>query len=177
MAVIKLNYSTSPAAAKQTVRYIVHRRDRDGHTMSRRLFGLEGTMRRQDAYELIDLMDRQGKPLYYRIVISPDPKRDDSVHRDLSLEDVTHATMHAISRSCGPVVWVAAIHAADHTDIRHIHCLAILPRKLTKDELQAARAAATGECQLQRRELDAYRQAEQDRIWEEEAQWDYSYPF
>jgi hypothetical protein len=78
--------------------------------------------------------------------------------------------MRTISQHPGPAVWVAAIHA-DHTPIRHIHVMAVLHRKLNKDELKAAREGATAECLMQRRELDAYRQAEQERAWEEEVQW------
>jgi hypothetical protein len=89
---------------------------------------------------------------------------------------VTEETIHAIAEQTSkPVDWVAVIHA-DHTPIRHVHCLAIVHGRLDREALKAAREGATRECHMQRQELDAYRQAEQERVWEEEAAWEYSYP-
>jgi hypothetical protein len=68
---------------------------------------------------------------------------------------------------------VAAIHA-DHTEIRHIHVLAILPRQLNRDEFKAAREGATIECLMQRRELDRARERRQERAREEAFLWNFS---
>jgi hypothetical protein len=174
MAVVVARYGRSATSAKETVRYIQHRRGREaGRTMTRRLFGLEGTMSRQEAYRLIDAASQQGRPLYYHLKVSPDPKQEDTAHQDLALEDVTRATMRALSGQRGPVVWMAAIHA-DHTAIRHMHVLAIVPRPLNRDELKAARDGATQECLMQRQELDLARQRQRAREVEEELQWEQS---
>jgi hypothetical protein len=166
MAVIVGRYKKSPHDAKETVKYIEHRPRHDRSRSARRLFGLEGTMSRQDAYTLIDLMSQQGTYLYYHWKLSPDPKRESTDRRDLDLEAVTRVMMNAIADSVGPVVWIAAIHPADHTAIPHVHAVAMLPRTLSRDELRAAREATTQACLAQRCELDRAR--EQQRVQTEQ---------
>ena len=174
MAIVKASYSNSPQAAKATIRYITHRPDRHGQRQSRQLFDELGGTGRHQTYTMIDASGPGD--YFYHLKISPDPKIEDS-YQDLHLRSITEETIHAISQQSGQAVtWVAVIHA-DHTRIRHIHCLAIVPARLDRQALKAAREGATSECQLQRRELDAYRQAEQEQAWQEEAAWDYSNPF
>jgi hypothetical protein len=174
MAVVKASYGASPQAAKATIRYITHRPDREGQRQSRQLFTEQGATGRLQAYAMIDAAGASDR--FYHFKISPDPRTEDR-YDDLHLRSVTEQTIAALSQHTGkPVEWVGVIHA-DHTAIRHVHCLAIVHGRLDRAALAAAREGATIECELQRRELDAYRQAEQERSWEEEAQWDYSYPF
>jgi hypothetical protein len=174
MAIVKASYGIKASAAKATIRYITHRPDREGVRQSRQLFNEQGGTGRVHAYAMIDAA-RSGDR-FYHFKISPDPRTEDR-YGDLHLRAVTEETIRAISQHTRePVDWVGVIHA-DHTPIRHVHCLAIVHGRLDRTALSAARDGATGECRLQRRELDAYRQAEQERSWEEEAQWDYSSPF
>ena len=173
MAIVKASYSVSPKAARATIRYISCRPNLDGRRQSRQLFTEQGATGRLQAYAMIDAANPGDR--FYRLAISPDP-RTENRYDDLHLRSVTEATIAAISEHTGqPIDWVGVIHA-DHTPIRHVHCLAIVHGRLDQAALKAARDGATGECVLQRRELDAYRQAEQERSWEEEAQWEYSYP-
>jgi hypothetical protein len=173
MAIVKASYSSSRTAAKVTIRYITHRPDREGHRQSRQLFTDHGATGRLQAYAMIDAASTGD--YFYHWKISPDP-RTENRHGDLHLRAVTEETIRALSEHTGkPVAWVAVIHT-DHTRIRHVHCLAVVHGRLDRDALKAARVGATQECQLQRRELDAFRQAEQERVWEEEAAWEYSYP-
>jgi hypothetical protein len=173
MAIVKASYSSSPTAAKATIRYITHRPDRDGQRQSRQLFDEQGATGRLQAYAMIDGAGAGDR--FYHFKISPDPRREDSA-QDLHLRSITEETIHAIAeQTTAPVDWVAVIHA-DHTAIRHVHCLAIVHGRLDREALKAAREGATRECHMQRQELDAYRQAEQERVWEEEAAWEYSYP-
>jgi hypothetical protein len=51
------------------------------------------------------------------------------------------------------IPWAAALHD-DHTDIRHVHILAAIPRRLQQYELEALIKEATTLCQEQRRGLD-----------------------
>jgi hypothetical protein len=174
MAIVKASYSASPTAAKATIRYITHRPDREGQRQSRQLFDEQGGTGRLQAYAMIDAAGKNDR--FFHLKISPDPRTEDR-YDDLHLRSVTEETIRALSQHTGtPVAWVGVTHA-DHTPIRHVHCLAIVHGKLDRAALAAAREGATSECELQRRELDAYRQAEQERVWEEEAQWDYSYQF
>jgi hypothetical protein len=174
MAIVKASYSVSPKAARATIRYISCRPNLDGRRQSRQLFTEQGATGRLQAYAMID--GASPGDYFYRLAISPDP-RSENPGGDLHLRAVTEETIRALAESTGkPLDWVAVIHT-DHTPIPHVHCLAIVHGRLDRAALAAAREGATLECQLQRRELDAYRQAEQDRSWEEEAQWDYSSPF
>src|SRR2546426_12346369 len=95
MAVIKANYvkrgQGERGRAKATIRYITHRRDRDGHTVTRDLFGFDGSLTKEHVYRMIDEAPRKGT-YFYRIVVSPDPKREDR-YRDLSLRELTIDTI------------------------------------------------------------------------------------
>jgi hypothetical protein len=79
MAVVKANYvkrgKGERGRAKATIRYIQHRRDRDGERVSRTLFGFDGELTREQAYRMID--EAQKGTIFYRFVLSPDPKRED----------------------------------------------------------------------------------------------------
>ena len=60
------------------------------------------------------------------------------------------------------IPWAGALHD-DHTDIRHVHILAALPRRLKKHELEALIREATAICQEQRRELEPEKERSQWR--------------
>jgi len=51
------------------------------------------------------------------------------------------------------IPWAGSLHD-DHTDIRHVHILAALPRRLQKYELEALIRETTTICREQRRELE-----------------------
>ena len=51
------------------------------------------------------------------------------------------------------IPWAGALHD-DHTDIRHVHILAAIPRRLQTYELEALIREASTMCQAQRRELE-----------------------
>jgi hypothetical protein len=51
------------------------------------------------------------------------------------------------------IPWAAALHD-DHTDIRHVHILAAIPRRLQQYELEFLIRQATQICEQQRRFLD-----------------------
>jgi hypothetical protein len=172
MAVLKASYSTSSTAAKATIRYITHRPDREGQRQSRQLFTEQGGTGRLQAYAVIDAAG--GGDRFFHLKISP--SKDEDRFGDLHMRSITEETIAALAQHTGkPIAWVAVIHA-DHSALRHVHCLAIVHGRLDRAALAAAREGATSECALQRRELDAYREAEQERVWEEEAAWDYSSP-
>src|SRR5258707_877455 len=116
MAIVKATYTRKSAGAKASIRYIAHRRGKDGAKTSRILFNSEGSLGRWQAYSIIKKAE-QGS-IFFRFVISPDPAKEDS-EKDLHLREVTAHTMHALQeRLHKPVVWVAAEHN-DHTPHRH----------------------------------------------------------
>jgi hypothetical protein len=160
MAVVKANYvkrgTGDRGRAKASIRYIMHRRDQDGGRVTRDLFGFDGSLTKQHAYHLIDDAPRKGT-YFYRIVVSPDPAREDT-YKDLSLVDLTIATMLCLEERLGKSVqFVAAIHD-DHSPHRHVHTMVILNgRRLTREDFAALRAEATGRARSQRRLRDCLR--------------------
>jgi hypothetical protein len=160
------------AKAKDTVRYLQHRPDKDKARVMRPLFTSDGPMTRLEAYQFIDGAPKGTK--FFTIIISPDPATEDT-HKDLDMRHITTTTMQTVEeivRAQGittPVIWVAAVHD-DHTDKNHVHALAALQGRLDKPDLDRVRAATTKECLEQRRELD--RVLERQAREQEHGEWE-----
>ncbi len=171
VAVVTTNYTKSRGAAKANIRYIQHRAGKEGARVNRTLFGLDGAMGRLQAYRMIDSADHGS--VFYRIIISPDPDKEDT-REDLRLREVTETTMLALGNHIHkPIAWVGATHA-DHTDIRHVHVLAVvtgrMPTQVFRSLPQVLIQEATKESLTQRRHLD---QALAGKTKErEEAEWE-----
>ncbi|MGH9876515.1 MAG: hypothetical protein ACRD5H_02670 [Nitrososphaerales archaeon] len=158
MAVVKANYvkrgTGEKGRAKASIRYITHRRDRDNHTVTRTLFGFDGQLSKQQAYKMIDEANKG--TIFYRFVLSPDPKREDR-YKDLSLSEITLDTILKLEERLGKhVQFVATIHN-DHSPHRHVHTLVLVQRKLTRDDFRSLRDAATEQALSQRRTRDRMR--------------------
>jgi hypothetical protein len=164
MAIFKANYvkrgTTAKALAKASVRYNQHRPGKDGERITRTLFGSDGVMTRHEAYQMID--EAQKGSLFYRFILSPDPKREDSKH-DLDMRDIARQTILALEERIGePILWVGAIHD-DHAPHLHAHLVAIVPTCLYVQELEIARQATTGAALEQRHFLDLMHTHERER--------------
>jgi hypothetical protein len=158
MAIVKANYvrrgKQEKAGAKANIRYIQHRRGQGGTTITRQLFGSDGAMDRQEAYRMIDTAPKGS--VFFRFKISPDPRREDA-RRDLDMRELTHKTMQALAtRVRQPVFWVGALHD-DHSPLRHVHALAVVPQRLYVKDFQHLIQVATKACIEQRRALDLSR--------------------
>jgi hypothetical protein len=154
MAVIKANYvrrgKVGNAKAKENVRYIQHRPDKDKEPVMRPLFTNDGPMTRLEVYQFIDEAPKGTH--FYTIIINPDPEKEDT-HKDLDMRQIAITTMQSIEDIVKtPVTWVAAVHD-DHTDKNHVHALAAVNRRLDTPALNKIRDAATQACLDQRREL------------------------
>jgi hypothetical protein len=167
MAIVKATYTKSSGGAKASIRYIEHRPGKDGEKVTRMLFGSDGGMGRWQAYQMIDEADKGS--LFFRFVISPDPKGEDT-GKDLFLREVTEKTMLSLEEHLQKEVsWVAAVHD-DHAPHRHVHVVAVVTGRLQVRDFQAMRQAATAAALAQRHQRDLVReQHEQSR---EEAQWE-----
>ncbi len=155
MAIVKANYTRKRAVAKAATRYIEHRPGKDGARVVRTLFKADGKVERGEAYTMIDQADKTS--YFFRLVISPDPQREDS-DKNLSLRELTEKTIASLEdRFQRPLQWVAAIHA-DHAEHRHIHAIAIVPQRLNIQDFQRMRSAATEEALEQRHQLDLARE-------------------
>jgi hypothetical protein len=169
MAIVKNNYVKRGRGqidrVKASLRYITHRPGKDKERMYRELFGHDGVMDKQQAYRMFD--EAQKGTIFFRLVISPDPKREDTF-RDLHMREIAKKTIQHLEEKLnlqGEIQFVAAIHN-DHTWIRHIHAIALVPKKLTKEEFQVFKdlwQAATEEAQSQRQQLDQVREAQSER--------------
>jgi hypothetical protein len=171
MAIFKATYTKSSAGAKASIRYIQHRPGKDGAKITRTLFGWDGVMERQEAYRMID--EAYKDSLFFRFVISPDPLTEDT-KRDLFLRDIIEQTMVRLEDRLHTFVeWVASEHN-DHTSLRHVHVVAIVPGRLKVQDLQSLRHMATDAALEQRRARDyAYEQQAQAQEYREgeEAEW------
>src|SRR5947207_2419426 len=156
MAILKATYTRKGGTAKASVRYIENRPGKDGARVVRTLFNADGKVGRADVYTMIDQADKNS--YFFRLVISPDPKREDS-DKNLALREITERTIQSLEdRFQQPLQWVAAIHA-DHAEHRHIHAIAIVPQRLNVQDFQRMRTAATEEAREQLRHLDLVREA------------------
>jgi hypothetical protein len=167
MAIVKATYTKSSTGAKASIRYIEHRPGKDNEKVTRTLFGSDGGMGRWQAYQMIEEAEKGS--LFFRFVISPDPKQEDTA-KDLFLREITEKTMLSLEEHLQKAVsWVAAEHD-DHAPHRHVHVVAVVPGRLQVRDFQQMRQAATEACVAQRHERDLAReQQEQSR---EEAQWE-----
>jgi len=137
--------------AKETVRYIQHRKGRDNERVMRPLFTSDSPMTRLEAYQFID--DAPKGTHFYTVILSPDPTTEDTSY-DLDMRALTLTTMQTIEEIVKtPVIWVAAVHD-DHTEKNHVHALAALNRRLDTPELHSLIEVTTQACREQRRELD-----------------------
>jgi hypothetical protein len=170
MAVVKVNYVKRGMGekkhAKETIRYIQHRKGKEGANITRTLFNNDGALGRHQAYRMIDEA-REGN-IFYRFIISPDQKKEDT-GRDLFLREITAKTIMSLENSFNSSLqWAAAVHD-DHTDKRHVHVLAVLPTLLNVRDLTMLRQAATEACLFQRRERDLALEHTRER---EEEEWE-----
>jgi len=133
--------------AKAHIRYIRNRRE-NGQKITRELFGRDGVLSKEEAYELIDSAEKGTR--FFRFVISPAKWEDRE--KDLDLREITMQTMGALEKQLGEhIQFVAAIH---NGKLRHVHMLAILKGRVEDAELTVARGTATQVTRAQRKELD-----------------------
>jgi hypothetical protein len=155
MAVVRANYcqkgKTERKIAKANISYIQTRPGRDKQRQSRTLFGPTGAMGRGEANQCIT--DAPHGTYFYRLKLSPDPKTED-IKRDLPMQKLTQAMMKRLEKRLkADIPWVAALHD-DHTDVRHVHILAAIPKRLQQYELEFLIREATALALSQRRFRD-----------------------
>ncbi len=141
---------------KASIRYIQHRKGKDGQKITRSLFGIDGELGRQEAYNMID--EAQKETRFFRLVISPDPEKEDQ-GKDLQLWDLTTKTIAGLEERLEQTIqFVGAVHD-DHAPNRHVHVIACVAGRLTTQDLQHLRLSATEAAVFQRKELDLARES------------------
>jgi len=156
MAVVRANYvkrgEGERATAKANISYIQSRPGHDKERLTRTLFGEAGFVSRYETYQFIDDEAKRGS-YFYRFKLSPDPATEDT-RRDINMRKLTTRMMQRLEKRLKtPIPWAAALHD-DHTNIRHVHILAAIPKRLHTYELEFLIKEATRLCEQQRRFLD-----------------------
>ena len=174
MAVLAANYIRRGKAgnprAKDAIRYMQHRPEREGERITRPLFGTDGRQGRADAYRMID--EAPPGTYFYRMSLNPDPTSEDG-KKDLDLREIAEHTIHALEGIVQrPVYYVAAVHA-EHADHRHVYLLATVPRRLNVPELEHLTTTTTQVCLEQRRERDLLLERQRDEREQEEYEWEW----
>ena len=165
MAVVKLKYLRERPHLKAHLRYITHRRGRDEGTITRVLFNADGLTDKRSMYELIDAAP--AGTVFYKFMINLDPAKED-IHKDLDVVHITRKMILALERKLGVrLAFAAVLHPADHTPLRHVHGIFLLPRRISqaafKKLRQIAWTTATAQARLQRRARDRVRENPRNR--------------
>jgi hypothetical protein len=152
MAVVKLKYIRHRSQLKRHLRYITHRRGSEEGKITRALFTSDGLTDKRAVYDLIDTA-RRGT-VFYKLMINLDPRQEDT-RKDLDLEHITRQTIRALERNLGLTLpFAAVVHPADHTALRHVHGMFLLPNRVSKDAFRALRqiawTTATTQARLQK---------------------------
>jgi len=147
----------SKKTAKARLGYIAGRPGKEKEDMSRPLFGFGGQLSREQAERMI--ANAPKGTIFFPIILSPDPTRENK-EKDVDLWHVTRQTFVALERRLqleGKIQFIAAEHN-DHTDIAHIHSIALIKGgRIGREELRLLRQAATQEALLQRHARDVVR--------------------
>src|SRR5512132_2280296 len=152
MAVVTLKYMRDKEQIKANLRYFTHRSGREHEKLTRAIFTNVGETDKQEFYRQVKYAGRG--TVFFKFMISPDPKREDS-GKDLDLPYITRRTMRKLEQAIGRrLYFVAAVHNADHTPIRHVHGIFLVRGRLSKEHFrllqEIARAESTREALLQR---------------------------
>jgi predicted Zn-ribbon and HTH transcriptional regulator len=160
MAVVTLKYIRDKQQIKANLRYFTHRAGIDHEKMTRDIFTNVGQTYKQEFYRQVSNAGRG--TVFFKFMISPDPKREDTINKDLDLQHITGRTIRRLEKAVGrQLFFVAAVHA-DHTSVRHVHGIFIVKGRLSREHFRAlaevARAESTREALLQRKALDLLRE-------------------
>ena len=160
MAVVKASFTKSRGGAKASIRYIAFRPGKDGEKIKRQLFGHDGGLSISQADRMVD--EASKGTIYFRFAISPDPNVEDA-GKDLHLWQLTLQTVQALEERLKREVQFVAAEHNDHNPNRHVHVIALVPRRLEVADLEAIRSAATQAAQFQRLERDLALEHQQGR--------------
>lgn len=170
MAVFRVtSYTRVKGDAKKSIKYEQNRPGRDGAKIQRTLYGIDEKMERIEAFRMIDEADRRS--YYYRIIINFDAVKEDT-HKDLYIPGIAERVMGGVEDRVGQSVqWVGATHD-DHTPLRHVHIVAVLPKRLNRDDLRALIDLSTDIAAEQRQEQDQVLEYKKQRERGKESQWE-----
>lgn len=159
MAIVTLKYIRDKEQIKANLRYFTNRSGREHEKLTRAIFTNVGQTDKQEFYRQVSYAGRG--TVFFKFMISPDPKREDS-GKDLDLPHITRRTIRKLEQAIGKrLYFVAAVHNADHTPIRHVHGIFVVRGRLSREHFrllqEVARAESTHQAVIQRRARDLIR--------------------
>jgi ribosomal protein L37AE/L43A len=130
MAVVVLNFipkgKTAKAQALETLGYNGTRPGREEEEIDRKLFGHGGEYTSDQALQMID--EAPANTYFWRLIVSPDPNSENK-DRNLDLRLLTTQMVDWLeTRLNRDIPFIGAEHN-DHTDIPHIHAIALIQRR------------------------------------------------
>src|SRR5512132_2848341 len=142
MAVVTIKYIRDKDQIKSNLRYFTHRSGREREKITRAIFTNVGQTDKQEFYRQV--RDAGRGTVFFKFMISPDPKREDS-GKDLDLPYITRRTMRKLEQAIGRrLYFVAAVHNADHTPVRHVHGIFLVKGRLSKEHFRLLQEVAPG---------------------------------
>ena len=140
MAVVKLRYLRNRDQLKRHVRYITHRAGETPGKITRPLFDNVDDTDKQATYRLID--EAPKGTLFYKLMLNFHPVTEDT-YKDLDLQHITRQTILALTKELGRnLQFVATIHNADHSPLRHVHGFFLVTGRLSKAQFLTLRQTA-----------------------------------
>jgi hypothetical protein len=127
---------------KATLRYNAHRPTLEGAKGARQLFGWDGELDKNQAYEMIDEAERGTR--YWRFKISPDPKTENP-EKNVDLREVTTRIMQELQERKGKLEFIAVVHD-DHSPIDHIHAIVIFKERMEAKDYAVLRQVGREAC-------------------------------
>jgi hypothetical protein len=159
MAIVKAKFTRKRSEVKTLLRYIVHRPGQERQRLTRDLFDddLDGPIAKEEGYERID--QAPAGTVFFHVILNFSQKWEDR-RKDLNLRDITRQSKLALEERLKRRIGLLAVEHDDHTELRHIHAIVMVKlgrgERLTKEDWQACRNAATESARLQRRALDLF---------------------
>lgn len=134
--IVKTNYCHADRgglkAAVGSVSYYAHRRDREGQVVER--FGFSRELEGLNTQQMSELIQQGDGQYFYRMVLSPGAEKDS----DVDLREWTRDVLLELEGKYGDFPYVAIEHR-DQTDYAHVHVVAVLDKKLDRDDLENLR--------------------------------------
>ncbi len=111
-----------------------------------------------DKDEVYDRIESTDGTYFYRLTLAPGEGR----RVDADMHDWTRRVMDHLEERTGECDWVASEHR-DHSNSDHVHVIAVLDRRLDRDDLHALREHADSTWQRERELCRDPMDAELDR--------------
>ncbi len=129
--------------AKAGARYVIHRPSDTAPREHRT--GFDADYDRMEKAEVYDRLEAAEGTYFYRLTLAPGEGR----HTEADMHDWTRRVMNRLEQRAGDCQWIAWEHR-DHSNHDHVHVIAVLDRRLDRDDLRDLREHASDVWQYER---------------------------